>query len=799
MLGQVLRPLLKRPWQSAMIVLVIAVGIGMGSAFYSVGVGLLLRPFPFDPEGRLVDVEQTLQPSGDRLMNSQQNLDELGQQSRTLNGVAVYQTDFGSISVNGQAAFAEGISVDHNFFPLLGVSPALGRGFTADDEQPGAPGTIVLSFIYWQRRFAGDPAVLGKRILLDKQPYIVIGVMPESFYFPFPEMTEEDFWVPLQQSQGARGGNYDKLGIARVKAGATVRQAEAEAALIARNISEIYPQKAFTFRLKNYREEVVEGLRPLLLVLAGIMLCVQIVVCINVASLLLVEALRYRKEVEIRFALGGTRWKIARLFLMRALVLAFTGGIAGAGLAYGIVLLIRRLLPAGFPGAEQVAVNTSLLWITVAVALGTGVLFGIWPAFEATRKLHKISLNQTDHATRQSFATLSMRRSRRSLVVLQLAFSSAFLVVAALLGMSLYSLLNVDLGFRLDHRLLVSAVPTDPVLKDEAALRQFYTHIQEQLAAVPGVDAVTVSSNAPLAAHGARGFRLKEEPAPKDERVWMADAETVSLNYFQVLGMTVRRGRSFAEADSDGGAPVAMVNETFARHFFGSVSPLGKHICIPTGSCQWREIIGIVADAHESRVDGPFEPTFYVPFGQAQPGFLSEAAFIVHTRTAPASVVKPIERTMRELADAPMAPITLEEMRSRQLMGSRYSVWFIAMVAVLALSLAAMGVYGVVAGDVEQRRREIGIRTALGATPRDIAALFQRQMLFMLVPGLLLGLGLAAMLVRYTTSLLFGITPINPLAYGTAALVLTTVAVVATALPVRRALREPTAETLRAE
>lgn len=801
MLRQALRPLSKRPWQSVMVILVIAVGIGMGSAFYSVGNGMLLRPLPFDPEGRLVDVEQMLQPSGDRLMNSQQNLDELGDRSKTLDGVAVYQMDFGTFTVNGQTQSVEGMRVDRHFFSLLGVAPALGREFTAEDERHGAPGSVILSYAFWQRRFALDPKILWHEVSLDKQTYTVVGIMPQLFYFPFPAVSEEDFWVPIQDSLDARRDNYDKLGIARIKAGESVRQAEAEAVLIAKNISKIYPQKAFTFRLKDYREEIAEGFRPLLLLLAGVMICVQIVVCINVASLLLVEAVRYRKEVEIRFALGGTRWKIAQLFLLRALALAFVGGSAGAGFAYGLVALIRRLLPTGFPGAEQITLNSSLLWITIAVALGTGVFFGIWPAFEATRKLHKISLNQASHATRGSFATRSMRRSRRSLVALQLAFSFAFLVVATLLAISLYNLLNVDLGFRLDHRLFVSVLPTDPNLKSETQLEQFYSHIQEQLLTTPGVEAITLSSNAPLAAHGARDFRIKEESAPKDPREWVSNAETVGVNYFQVLGMTVRRGRSFTEADSKGGAPVAMVNETFARRFFGNVSALGKHICIPTSDCPWREIVGVVADSHDSRIDGPFEPAFYVPFWQAQAGFLGEATFIVQTDTAVAAVIEPIERTMRELApgDAPMAPITFEEVRSRQLMESRYALWFIATIAILALSLAAMGVYGVIAGDVEQRKREIGIRTALGATPQNIAALFQRQMLFMLVPGLLLGLGLAATLVRYITSLLFGVSLISPIAYCTAALVLSMIAAAATVLPVRRALREPTAEILRAE
>lgn len=801
MLRQALRPLFKRPRQSAVIILVIAVGIGMGSAFYSVGAGMLLRPLSFDPEGRLMDVEQVLQPSGDRLMSSQQNLDDLCQQSSTLDGVAVYQFDFGALTANGQTASAQGMRVDRHFFPVLGVRPTLGRGFTAEDERHGAPRSVILSYAFWQRRFAGDPSVLGKEVSLDKRPYTVIGVMPKPFYFPSPEVTEEDYWIPIQDSLDDRRDNYDKYGIARIKSGTTVPRAEAEAAQIAENISKVYPQKAFKFHLQDFREEIAEGARPLLLILAGIMVCVQIVVCINVASLLLVEAVRYRKEVEIRFALGGTRWRIARLFLLRAMALALAGGIAGTGLACALVFLTRRFLPAGFPGAEQIKLDTSLLWVTVLVALSAGIFFGIWPALQATRKLDKVSLNQAGQAVQQSFATRSMRRTRKFLVTLQLGFSAAFLVVAALLGVSFFHLLNVDLGIQIDHRLLVTIMPSDPSVKTEEALQQFYSRIRGQLLAIPGVDGVALSSDAPLTLHGDRDFRIKDMPPPKDPREWMAGAETVGANYFRVLGMAVQKGRPFTDEDGKDGAPVALVNEAFARHFFGNVSPVGKQICIPAGDCPWREIVGIVADAHDGRIDGPFEPVFYVPFWQAQPGFLGSATFTVRTRTAPAAMVRPIQREMQELApgEAVMGPITLEDMRSRQLMGPSYGVWFLATIAILALSLAAMGVYGVIAGDVAQRRHEIGIRMALGASPQNIAALFQRQMLFMLVPGLLLGLAGAAMLVRYTTSILFGIAPTNPVTYLVASLILSIAAVASTALPVHRALRESPADVLRAE
>jgi predicted permease len=783
-----------------LIVFILAMGIGLGSAFYSVAQVLLLRPLPFSGPDQLMDVEEHLQRDGTRVMTSIENLDEMGKLSSTLEGVAAYKEYSGAVTASGQTEYAEGMKVDHHFFPILRVSPALGRGFNSEDDRYGAPGTIILSYTFWQRRFAGDPQILDRNVLLNGQPYAVIGVMPQLFYFPYLDVSREDFWLPFQESPEARQGNYDKYGIARIKSGATLQEAQTEAAQIGRQISLANPRKDFYFRLRSYREVLVEGFGALLYILAGIIVGVQLVVCVNVASLLLVEALRCRKEVEIRYALGGTRWRIAGLFLLRAVALVFAGGITGAGLAVGFVLLTRRLLPAGFPGTERIALDTSVLGLTILASAGTGVFFGLWPALQVTKKLEDLSLNRAGGAAQSSVAARSLRRSRKLLVMLQLASSSAFLVVAALLGMSLYRLLNVDLGIRLDHRLLVSLAPTGLETKPEA-LQQFLLSAENQLLVVPGVADVTVSSDAPLTGHGERGFRIKDALLPKDMRDWQASAETVATNYFQVLGMTVRQGRPFTDDDRQGGRPVAVVNEAFAKRFFGGESPLGKQICISSDNCPWREIVGIVSNARASRVDGPLEPVCYIPFWQAQPGFLNYATLILRSRIPPSSLVRPVQAKMQELVPGAvrMGPITLEELRSRQLTGARYRVWFLAIIAILALSLAALGVYGVIAGDVERRRREIGVRIALGASPRQIWGLFQSQMFFLLIPGVLLGLAAANVLVRYATSILFGINPVEPLAYVGTALALSFTAVISTALPVRRALRESTADVLRAE
>lgn len=795
---QTMRSLRKRPFQSVVILTIIAIGVGASSAFYSVSGALLLRPLPFDQTDRLVDIEQRLEPSGAPLMNSHQNLNELRQQSEMLDGVSAYQGAYGSITANGAPDYAQGMAVDRYFFPLLGIAPAAGRWFTVEDERDGASCSIILSHVFWRRHFAGDPSIVGKNILLDDKVCAVIGIMPQSFFFPFSELgaAEEDFWLPLPDRPSSRG-DYDKYGIARIKAGRSLREALAEVPLIAAHMSKADKgHESHLLLLRRYREVIVADYIPMLRLLGGILACLLLVVCINVAGLLLVEAIRSRKEIEIRFALGGTRWQIVRFFLFRILALTSAGGMVGIALAWELVSLARELLSDRIPHADQIVLDERVLWFTAGVALGTGVLSGLWPTLVLTHKLHKLSLTGAGDAVRAT----SMQRSRSYLVVLQLAVSAALLVVTGLLGVSLYRLLNVDPGMQLDHRLVVIVKPADSHLKTAEAFHVFFSRIQEELLSRPGVKAVTVSSDVPLGAHSSREFRIKDTPPPKDFRKWIAQASAVAPNYFRELGITIRLGRSFDEQDRIDGNPVALVNEFFAKRFFGGKSPLGRQICVPSGNdCRWREIVGIVADTRDTQIDRPPTPAYFLPFSQAPTEFVSNAVFTVRTTIAPKALQEAIHKSELSPGAISMVSFTLEEMRSRQTIAPRARVWILTAMAILALLLAAMGVYGIIAGIVEQRRREIGIRMAVGASPQMITALFMRKMSLTLIPGLLIGTTGAAIIVRSLTSVLFETSPINPLAYCGAALVLSIVAAFATFLPVRRTLQGNPGEILRAE
>ena len=798
-LAKTVRALKHRPLHTLIIISILAVGVGLGTALFSVSDALLLRPLPFDREGRLMDIQQQLLPSGSRLMNSHNNIDELRERSKLFEGVTAYRGAYGDISINGVSGYAQGMAIDHYFFPLLGVAPALGRGFTADDQMGLDSSPIILSYAFWQNRFAGDQSILGKSILFEKRLRTVVGVMPETFNFPFSELAtpEEDFWVPLQDKSSSNA-DYDEYGLAKLRPELTLKQAQAELAALSPQITQTEAaHEPHLFVLIPYRRVMVSDYIPLLSLFIGIVISVLMVVCINVASLLLVDVMRSRKEIEIRFATGATRWQIAKVFLLRSVVLMGSGGLLGVFFAWTIVVIVRKLLPAELPEVNHIFLNVRLLWCATGVTVLTGMVSGVWPALSAVRKLHSVRLNDTGRPAMVD----SLQRSRSYLVVLQLAFSTTFLVVTGLLGVSLYRLLNVRPGFQIDHRLVVMIRPNDSYFSTEE-LRIFYSRVEMNLLSIPGVESVAASFNAPLGAHSLRDFRIKGLPLPKDPREWMAQDDAVEPAYFQELGIAIGSGRYFNEEDRFGGRLVAIVNESFAKRFFGMTNPLGQQICIPSGNdCLWREIVGIASDARDSRIDALPSPTYFVPFSQAPSELANSAAFVVKTTIDPEAVLLTIQRRPSGLV-APsfsMGAFTLEAMRSRQMTIPTVRVWFLAGVATVALLLAAMGVYGIIAGSVEQRRQEIGIRVALGAAEQSIAALFARRMLFMLIPGLLVGIAGTLLIERYLASILVATSPFDPVAVLGAAVLVSSVATVATIIPIRRALRVNAAEVLRAQ
>lgn len=792
---QALRSLWKRPLQSMIVAALVSVGVGGSSALYSVQEPLLWRPASYDPTDRLVDIGQRLEPSGAQLMHWHQNLNALRERTTVLDGVSVYKGSYATLATPSGPKYGQGMAVDQYLFPLLGVSPLFGRSFATSDEQIGAPCTIIFSHQLWRRNFAGDPSSVGSKILLDDKVCTVIGVMPQSFSFPLRELAgaDADFWVSLQDNPLRK--DFDKYGIGRIKPGRTLKEAQAEAAILSAHLTpgNTGHEKQLII-LQHYRDVIITQYVPMLHLFAGVVACLLLVVCVNTAGLLLVECMRNRKDFEIRFALGGTQWQITRVFLLRVLALALAGALGGTGLAVLFLRLAPKFLADQLPHPDEIVLNIRILCVAGTAALGAGILSGVWPAMALTRKLTDLSPVASAHGA--SFP--AMARSRRYLVMLQLAVSTALVTVTGFLGISLYRLVNADSGMQLYNRLALVVKVTDYDALRADALRALFSGIQQQLLSTSGVENVAVSSDVPLGPHANRDFRLRDLFPSTASDEWIAQAREVSPNYFRTLGIPMRLGRSFGDEDRAGAKPVAIVNELFAKRFLEGKNPLGTQMCVPSGAeCLWREIVGVVANVRDTRVDEPPKPAYFLPFSQAPKEFLSDAVFTLLTVERPMALQKSIRVPGLASHILSTAPFPLEQIRALQTAGPRTRLPILAVAAILALLLAAMGVYGIVATTVESSRREIGIRMAVGASPQAISSLFVRKMFATLAQGLFIGTYGAALIMRFFNSSVSGISEIGLATYCGAALVVSVAAALATFAAVHRAVGANAAENLR--
>jgi predicted permease len=799
-------------------VLSFAFGIGANTAIFSVVNAFLLQPLPFSQPDRLVAVfDRSVMGDEQDMAVAPGNFLDWQQQSTTFESLSAYTTFAATLSAGTTDASAERVIVcacSGNVFSTLGVQPALGRPFRADDDRFGAPRTIVIGYELWQRQFAGARDVVGKSIRLNGDDYEVIGVMPRGFAYPIRAVGA---WRPLllelPPAQQVRHDLHNFQVIGRVRQGIAVEQATAEVDGISARYKNAHPNEATgkgatTIAL---HEHLVRGVRTSLMVLLGAVFCVLLIACVNLANLLLTRAMARTREMGVRTALGASRGRIIRQLLTETLLLALVGGAAGALLA----ISLTGLLIARAPGAEaiilsaRVGVDPMMFFFAFAIALAGGLVVGLVPALRLSRA---DVVNDLKDGTRSATSGRAHGRSRSALVVVEMALSLMLLIAAGLLLRSFSRLHQIDPGVRTDHVLTIGTSMVGPSYRQPAQRSAFLTQLSERLFTIPGVRAAGLSSCLPLSGNCNVLFFYIEGRPYLPGKFFTALERSTDPHYFETMGIPLVRGRTFAPRDGVGfdnrnprlGSLV--ISESMARMFFPTDDPLGKRIFFDFEVQRERnqgipapryEIIGVVGDVLAS-LDRPVQPTMYRPLLDV-PG--AGVSVLLHTAVDPRSVVADARTAIRVL-DPTIATNrvqTMEEQLSASIADRQFTLWLFAAFAGLAVLLATVGLYGVVSYSISQRRTEIGIRMALGATRADVGRLVVRQGLTPAIAGSAIGLIAAFFASQVLRTLLFGVTPTDPATFVLVPLSLLSVAAAACYLPAMRAARQNPTTALRAE
>jgi putative ABC transport system permease protein len=801
------RVLSKSPGFTIVAVFVTALGIGANTAIFSVVNAVLLRPLPFKEPDRLVLVREHLP----KLYGPPVNLSgaeflDYREGSNVFSQTAGFTDSKVNLTGAGEPQRVQAARVSASFFPTLGVAPALGRNFSAEEDQPGRNDVVILSNALWRGQFGGDPSIVGQTVRMDGRPFTVVGVMPPSFEFPYRDElmdAEAELWVPLaltdREKQG-RADSFDFRFVGRLKPGVTLAQAQADIGTIAARMRREHPDVysgnlEMTASVVPLKEKIVGRVRPLLLILFGAVGLVLLISCANVANLLLARAAARQKEIALRSVLGAGSLRLVRQLLTESLLLALLSGAFGLLIAVWAVALIVRFGPRDVPRLQDVGLDTTVLVFTLLASLLTGVLFGIAPAIHGARLNLSDALKQT--AGRASGGRES-KRLRGLLVVFETAAAVVLLVSAGLLVNSFVRLMRVPPGFDPEGVIVArTALPATRYPKEEQN-KAAYRQILARLAATPGVKSAGVATYLPLAGDWGIGFRV--EGAGEGE-FHSADGTWVSNDYLGTMGIRLLKGRGFTDDDREDTPPVVIVNETLARTYFPGGEAVGKRV--QWGGwpgAQWLTVVGVVNDVKVSALDAATQPMIYMPIFQI-PRARPNVIFVARTDSSPAALAASMREAITSVdRELPAYDIrTMNDVVSESVAQRRFSTVLLSVFGATALLLAAVGVFGVMSYTVTQRTQEIGIRMALGARGRDVLRMVVGQGMRLGLAGVAVGVVAALGLTRLLAGLLFGVRPSDPLTFAAAALVITAVALLACYVPARRATKVDPTVALRYE
>ena len=789
-----LRQLIKSPGFAIVAILTLAVGIGGTSAMFSVINGVLLRPLPYPESDRLVRINEML-PRFGRFAVAPASFLDWRQQSSTFERMIAYNSGAGATLTDASSAERlTSASVSWDVFETLRVQPMLGRGFRQDEDLPGRARVVVLSHGLWERRFAGDPTILGRSITLNGEPTTVVGVMPADFYFP---SRQTELWLPvaLNPANASRGGHF--LGvIARLKPGITIEQAGTEMKTIAERLSAQYPEAGSneSAEVIGLHQQVIGNVESALFTLMAAVAVVVLIACANVANLLLVRASVRAREIAIRTALGAARRRLVRQMLAESLVLSCAGGALGTLLAYYAIAPIRTLSAGSIPRVAEVSIDTNVLLFAAALSLATGLLFGIAPAWQAARSGVSDVLKE---GGRSSGGRLS-GWVRSSLLVIEVALSIVLLVGATLLLRSFARVTSVDPGFQADRVLSFRVALPNISYRDRQHRAAFFDALLARLDEHPQITAAGMTQTLPMRGDYYLSFVVRGRPTAKPGEELSASYRVISPGYFQALGVPLLRGRAFTTRDVDKAPLVAIVDEKFVDQHFPGQDPIGQAIDIGNGNEGFHEIVGVTGNVRYAGLASDPAPTMYVPFGQDA---FSAMTVVLRTPGDPAHLSTAARQAVREIDPAlPAFGITpLREIVGDSVAERRFSMLLLGAFAIVAVFLAAVGLYGVVAYSVSQRTQEIGLRMAIGAQARDVLTMILGGGMRLAAIGVAIGLAGALALSRLLRTLLFGVQPMDPASYLLTAAILTIVAALACYLPARRATRVDPIVALRNE
>jgi predicted permease len=798
-----LRTLLQARSFTIIAVLTLALGIGANTAMFSVVNSVLLRPLPFPQPDRLMYLATLNSRHGTPVPSSLSYPDfiDYRSQNQSFEELASYYGNNYSLTGVGEAALLRGEVVSASLFKILQVPPKIGRGFSRDDDQPGHH-VAVISHALWVSRFHSDPNITQRSLSLSGKPYSIVGVAPEGFQFPI-QSDATDIWLTSSRdaevddtndkpANSQRGAHFIEA-IGRLKPGVAREQAEAELSAIAERLSVAYPDTNTNEKAVAVRELLSQltgdTRRPLLILLAAVG-CVLLIACANVANLVLARSSGRSREIALRAALGASRPRIIRQLITESLVLAVVGAIAGTFIAKWAISGVVGLYPHNLPRAEQVGIDPRVLAFTAALAIVTGILFGLAPAVQASRT----NLNEAmREGGRGASGSSRHSRLRSGLVVAETAVGVMLLIGAGLLIRSMNRLTHVDLGFDPEH-VLTANFDLSQTRYNADQQDRFYTELLTKLRALPGVSGAAGTGQMPLANDDwSISFNILERPLPKSQQPSAAFYD-VTPGFFETLKVPLVQGRTFDEHDTRASKPVMIVNQEFARRYFPNEDPVGKMVEIGAGDgaarAKWktREIVGVVGNIRSSQIGSVPRPAYFVPLPQLIWG---PPTLIVRATGDPTALISAVRKTLATMdADAPIYDLkTLSDYVALDLGRARFQTVLLSLFAGVALLLTTIGVYGVVAYGVAQRTHEIGVRMALGASRSDVLRMILNGGLMLTLAGVGVGVIGALALARLIESMLYEIPPRDPATYGIVCVTLSMVALLASYIPALRATR----------